>query len=284
MTDGIVSNLDLRRVGIGGTDAAAILGLSPWATPLDVWLRKRGLAKDQPQSEAMYWGAALEPVVADRFAKDTGKTLWTPEQVYHHPQHDFLIGMPDRLVVGENVGLEIKTANAFSASKWGDPGTDAVPVQYLVQCAHYMAVLGFPTWYLAVLIGGSDYRVYVIRRDLQVENDIIARLCEWWQRHMIGGEQPEIPGGKSADEWLRDRFPRHELPELVESVPDAERWASELRRAQKDAEAAEARVSAAKNNLKALIGEAAGMRGAGWFATWKASANGKRPFLFKSED
>lgn len=284
MSAGLVSNLDLRKSGLGGTDASAVLGLNPWTTPLDVWLRKRGLANEQPQSEAMYWGQALEPVIADRYSRDTGKALWVPEQVFHHPSHDFLVATPDRLIVGEDAGLEIKTANAFSAREWGEPGTDRVPVQYLVQCVHYMAVVGLPVWHLAVLIGGSDYRVYTIHRDRNVESEIVGRLRRWWGRHMVEGEQPEIPGGKSADAWLRERFPREVLPELSESSIEAEEWAAELRESQRALKAAEARTEAAKNNLKALIGDAAGMRGNGWFATWKTSTNGKRPFLFKGEE
>lgn len=113
--------LEDRRKGIGGTDAAAILCTSKWSSPLDVWLRKIGEAPEVEETEQMWWGKALEDLIARRFTETTGLALWDPAQAHRdgiipsrfavHPQHPELLASADRLVVGLREGAEIKTGN-----------------------------------------------------------------------------------------------------------------------------------------------------------------------------
>lgn len=265
--------LDLRRSGLGGTDASAVLGLNPWRTPLQVWSEKRGEAPPVEQTPAMRWGLVLEPVIAEEYSLQTGRKLWTPEQVYHHPLHDFLVGSPDRLVIGEPRGVEVKTANGFMASEWGPAGTDQVPQHYLIQCLHYMAVTGLRVWDLAVLIGGSDFRIYTIRWDDEAGSQLVAALCAWWDRHMVQGIEP--PAMRGDVEWLNRRFPREAL-DLAPASTEAFLLATEYKLANAAMKDAEARKDAAAAALKQLIGERQGLAGEGWSITWKANRDSER--------
>lgn len=274
MSDGIL--LAQRQHGLGATDASAVLGLNPWKSPLQVWCDKRGLAEPQPESEAMRWGKLLEPVIADEYSFRTGFKLTMPEAVYHDTEHDFLLGTPDRLVVGQNRGVEIKTANAYSASEWGAVGTDQVPQHYLIQCMHYLMLIPrIRVWDLAVLIGGNDFRIYTIQRDDALIANLRGRLVAWWQVHMVNGVEPEAMAIDS--DFMVRRYPSSN-GNLIPAPFHAGRHVMDLKLARAEAEAADERCDAAQAALKALIGEADGIEGEGWRVTWKANKNGTRVF------
>ncbi len=258
--------LEERRSGIGGSDAAAILGISRWRTPLDVWLDKRGEGPPDVDTEPMRWGRDLEDVIANRYAQDTGRRLEKPAGIMRHPVLPFVIGTPDRLVVDEPLGLEIKTSR--SADEWGAQNTDLLPSEYLVQCAHYMAVTGRASWDVAVLIAGSDYRTYTVARDPEFEEAVLSRLAEWWDRHVVSGEQPPLDGSEGARRWLSRKFP-HEAAAMMPAPPIATELAGRLHEARVALEAWEAVKGECENKLKAMIGEAEGLDGRTWKATWK---------------
>ena len=172
-----------RRTGIGGSDVAAILGLSKWRTPLDVYLRKRGEGSEQPDNPAMYWGRALEPVVLAAYADETGHDVRRPEKIIVHPTIPYLIASLDGFTDEPRI-VEVKTAR--SGNGWGEPGSADVPDDYALQVQHYMAVTGFPVADIPVLIGGSDFRIYTVPADVELQAAMIERCAEFWQRVMDG--------------------------------------------------------------------------------------------------
>jgi len=284
-----------RRRGIGGSDAAAILGLSPWETSFSIWLEKTGGAQTKKQvepdrvvvvrrfsgagvaavpasnrTEPMWWGLALEDIVAKRYTEKTGLKVWKPEKLMQHPEHDCLIATPDFLVIGEERGLEIKTANAWADTGWGPEGTDEIPRHYLVQCLHYMAVTGFPVWDIAVLIGGSDFRIYTVRRDAVFEEILISRLTEWWQTYIVQGAQPPIDGSDGASAYLKAFHPADTAPRIP-ATDAAQILGKELLSLKEQISELEGREGSIVNQLKSLIGDAEGMDGDGWLVTWKAA-------------
>lgn len=261
--------LEERRAGLGGTDAAAILGLSPWANPLQVWLEKRGEGVPRPDSEAMYWGRALEDPIARRYMEVTGRRVWNPERVYRHKEHPMLIGTPDRLSLDDARGLEVKTASDRFAHEWGEPGTDAIPQHYVVQCLHYMSVVDVDLWDVAVLIGASDFRVYTIRRNRDLEQAITTRLTEWWTRHIVGGERPELDGSVATRDYLQRAHPFNKL-DMLKSDDIADALAADLRAARAVLDEWGPRADEAANRLRAIIGDHEGVEGADWRATWKS--------------
>jgi putative phage-type endonuclease len=149
-----------RRHGITATDIAAIAGLSPWKTALDVFLDKRGLVPERPASAEMLWGLRLEPVIAEAYQEQTGKTL-SEIGLSVHPQIPWIMATPDR-IREDKVLVELKCARV--GKHWGDVGTEEIPDIYRLQVQWQMLATGAQAVDVAVLIGGSDFRIYHIER------------------------------------------------------------------------------------------------------------------------
>lgn len=187
-----------RRRGIGGSDIAAIMGLSPYNTRLDVWREKRGLAEPFEGNAATDWGKILEPVIADKYAATTGRIIveWGSQIQHEDPDLYFMLANIDRAVVNLDMTpvvswkpghglttdriLEVKTAGFHSAHMWGEPGTDQIPDQYLLQCQWYLEVTGTYICDVAVLIGGQDFRIYTVERNEDLIREMIAAAIDFW--------------------------------------------------------------------------------------------------------
>lgn len=189
--------LELRRKGIGGSDAGAVLGMNPWASPYTVWADKLGKLPPKEDNEAMRVGRDLEDYVAQRFTEATGKKVGRRNQIFLHPEHDWMLANIDRQVVGENAGLECKTAKAINLRRW--KGQD-FPEQYYAQCVHYMAVMGYDKMYLAVLIMGSEFKIYELERDEEEIEALISAEEEFWNNYVLTGEAPPVDGSEPTSE------------------------------------------------------------------------------------
>ncbi len=173
-----------RKKGVGGSDVGGILGISRWKSPLSIYMDKVTplSVDDSVISEAAYWGMALEDKVAERFQEQTGKKVHRKKDMLFHKDHDILFANIDRRVVGEKALLEIKTCNAYKASEWDDK----VPYEYLLQCQHYLSVTGYETAYIAVLIGGQNFRWAKIERDDELIDETIIPAClGFWKKHVL---------------------------------------------------------------------------------------------------
>jgi putative phage-type endonuclease len=169
----------IRRSGIGGSDTAAVLGLSKWRTPLQVYYEKIGEADPIVETEPMRWGKVLEPVLIQEYANKTGRVVNKPSGVIRLADHPHFIANLDGFTEDGRV-LEIKTAR--SADNWGDEGTDEVPTDYFLQVQHYMAVTGMQVTDIAVLIGGSDFRIYEVEADPELHQMMLKQGAEFWKR------------------------------------------------------------------------------------------------------
>jgi putative phage-type endonuclease len=194
-----------RPLGLGGTDIGAILGLSPYKTPLELWSEL--VLGEQPANRDLIhlrFGQHAESFIASEYERATN--LFTAEHspTLFHKKHGFMFGHVDRFVletpdtpevvdgtITADKLLECKTSSAFSKNDWGEPGTDQVPPLYLVQCAWYMAITECRSADLAVLIGNSDFRVYTIERDLELEGLILSHAQHFWHEHVLGKKPPE---------------------------------------------------------------------------------------------
>jgi putative phage-type endonuclease len=209
-----------RKQGIGGSDAAAILGLNTWASAFDVYLDKLGLREEKEDTEAMRQGRDLEEYVAQRFTEATGKEVKKEPRILQHPEHEWMLANVDRLIVGENAGLECKTTSTLNIKPFrrGD-----YPPQHYVQCMHYMAVTGATKWYLAVLVLGREFHIFEIERD----EDEIAALIEaerrFWFEHVIKKVPPAPDGKPATTEAIKKMFPGREGLEAVVLTDDEEK-------------------------------------------------------------
>lgn len=177
-----------RKLGIGGSDAAAIMGLSKWKTPLDVYLDKTTDSIEET-TNSMHFGNKLEPIIAEEYQRVTGKKLKTDNDMIIHPEYEFLIANVDGLIIGEKTGFEAKTASAFNAKEWGESGSDDIPTQYIIQCAHYAMVADLEKIDVAVLLGGQDFRIYTINRNEKLEQAIMKKEKDFWNDNVL----PKIP-------------------------------------------------------------------------------------------
>ena len=197
--------LTLRKTGIGGSDAGAICGLNPFASPMSVFHDKTRETVEGIDNEAMRQGRDLEDYVARRFMEATGFKVRRSNVMYRSEEHPFMIADVDRLVVGTDSGLECKTASAYNMDKWKD---GEIPAHYLIQCHHYMAVTGKKSWYIAVVILGCGFQYAEIPRDESIISNLIHIEEQFWKEHIIPGIIPAPDGSEACDEVLEQYFHR----------------------------------------------------------------------------
>ena len=194
----------LRQVGIGGSEAGAVCGVNPYMSPLDVYMNKtEELKEEKEEKEAVRVGHDLEEYVAKRFSEATGLKVRKSNYMYQSVEHPFMIADVDRLIVGEDAGLECKTVNAYGESNWKD---GRIPLHYLMQCYHYMAVTGKRVWYIAALIMGRDYVYYRIDWDEDVINTLIDIERRFWNDNVSGRVLPTPDGTESYTNALNEHF------------------------------------------------------------------------------
>lgn len=244
--------LEARRAGIGSSDGAAVLGLDPWSSPLQVYLDKRGLLPEREQSPAMRWGTALEPLVAEWFEEETGRKVRRRLAILRHPERAHVIADLDRLVVGEGVPLEIKTTSAWSRDEWEDGD---IPLRVVVQLQHQLAVTGAAYGYWAVLIGGNDARWGRLERDDALIAQMLDRYAAFWSQHVESGVEP-TPSAASDAETVGLLHPTEEAGKTV-LLSTADRTTLEdYLRAKGAAKAAQEALKTAAARVQALIGDA----------------------------
>ncbi len=200
--------LMLRKQGIGGSDAGAVCGLNPYVSPMEVYADKTGSTLDgmAEDNEAMREGRDFEDYVAKRFTEATGIKVRRANVMYASKKYPFMIADVDRLIVGKEnglVGLECKTASPYSKEKWKDGN---IPAHYLIQCHHYMAVLGAKAWYIAVIIYGQEFKYVKIERDEETIQNLTQIETDFWNNHVRKGIMPEPDGSDAADKFIRGHF------------------------------------------------------------------------------
>jgi putative phage-type endonuclease len=277
--------LERRRSGIGGSDIPAILGISPWRTPLDVYRAKVEPQQDadDEQSEPAYWGTVLEDVVAREYAMRTGARIQRVNTQLRHPRVDCMVANIDRaivlpgtrarldaqgLLVGATGILECKTANAFKASDWGRDGDDeAIPVHYAAQGMAYLSVTGLPYCDFAVLIGGQRFVTKRLERDEAVIREIEQRVAAWWADHV----EARIPPPPQNAEDITALFPS-DNGETVEADEQLLIDFNEAVAMREQIERLETDLEQRVNAMKLAIGEASaiGINGRP-IVTWKRS-------------
>lgn len=179
--------LEERRKGIGGSDIAAILGLSPWKTAYQVYREKRKEVEDWQGNEGTDWGKRMEPAIRQWYSDTTGRSVRLPDKIMYHSKHPFMLASLDGFTDDGRI-VEIKTAR--SGKKWGEPGTDQVPDYYAVQVHHYMTVTGLEVADVPVSIAGGSPVLYEIPADKEISQMIIDASAAFWAR-VVDGNPPE---------------------------------------------------------------------------------------------
>ncbi|MGC4378294.1 YqaJ viral recombinase family protein [Fictibacillus sp. Mic-4] len=245
--------LKARKKGIGGSDAAAILGLNKWKSPVAVYLDKIGQApQEEETSEAAYWGNIHEETVAKEFSKRTGLKVRRRNAILQHPEYPWMLANVDRLIVGEKAGLECKTASEYLKDEWKD---DEIPASYLIQCQHYMAVTGYEAWWIAVLIGGNKFVYKKIERDEEIIQVLIEEEKNFWLNHVEKEIPPMFDGSDASSDLLKALYPEAKPETEIELPPNAETLVTALDQVSNELKELEARKKEYENQLKAMMGD-----------------------------
>ena len=208
--------LQYRKKGIGGSDAGSICGLNPYATAISVFQDKTQLqAEEKEDNEAMRQGRDLEEYVARRFTEETGKKVRRANAIFYQEENPFMLANVDRLIVGENAGLECKTASAYSADKWKD---GHIPESYEIQCHHYMAVTGADAWYIACVVLGREFIWYKIERDEETIQMLIQIETDFWYQNVLANKMPAPDGSKAAEELLSKYYKNSEPDKTISLI------------------------------------------------------------------
>lgn len=256
-TDGMdrATWLDLRKQGIGGSDAAAVCGLDKYRSPMEVYLDKIGELPDNEAGEAAEWGNILEPVVADEFSRRTGVVLREAKQLLVHPEHPFMLANLDRWArdpFEDADGIyEGKTVTAYKADDWAEGG---IPDRAHVQTMHYLAVTGCTYAYIAVLIGGQRLEWRRIARDEEAIASLIAIEAEFWQR-VLDRRPPPADGSDACTQFLATFYDVD--PDSIAVLPPTVTDLLEQRaQAKAEEKAAKERAAEAQNRICQLMGTA----------------------------
>ena len=202
--------LAVRRTGIGGSDAAAAVGLNPYMSTLELWLEKTGRADGLPRpspddtTSPTYWGTLLEPIVAASYTKQTGNRVRRINAVLRHPTIPWMLSNLDREVVGvpDVQILECKTAGEFGSRLW----REGVPEYVELQVQHQLAVTGKQAAHVAVLLCGQALEVHRIERDDALIGQLIELEARFW-KFVQTDTPPPADGSESADRALRHLYP-----------------------------------------------------------------------------
>ncbi len=270
----------LRPKSLGGSDIGAILGLSKYRSAVDVWMEKTGKEIAVKDSLPLRFGQFAEEFVAFEYALATGLSLASHDAAVIHPEYQFMHGHIDRFVlngdtplIGEDGRitasriLECKTANPFTQSEWGEAGSDQVPLSYLVQCVWYMMLTNIDRTDLAVLFGNTDFRIYEITRDLELEQMVMERAIGFWENHVL----KDIPPPASSESDYKTLFGKSTVSKSVEAPAQTCELIKKLKSLNEQVEQYEAQISQIKQSIMGQMQDAEVLTYQGQIlATWKA--------------
>lgn len=234
-----------RKSGIGGSDIAAILGLSPWRTALDVWLDKTSPEVVETPSApigtgaALWWGSRLEEVIGKAYAEATGRRIQRYNALIRHPEKPYFIGDVDFLCycadgrtpatrkggIRTERGVEIKNIR-YAGEEWGADGTDEIPPWYLAQVQWYMGIIpSVHIFDLAPLISGQELRIYTVEQN----DDIIAGMQDVGDRFWMDHVLKRVPPPPATAEDVRKLFPAPQTASVT-ATPEMQKVVAHVRR------------------------------------------------------
>ena len=235
-------------------------------------MEKTGKENKKLDSLPLRFGSFAEEFVASEYARATGFELIHDESIYIHPEHSYMSAHMDRFVLEGGFSsptriLECKTANPFSSGEWGEVGSDEVPMSYLCQCIWYMAITNIDKVDLAVLIGNSDFRIYEIVRDLELENTILQKANLFWNEYVLKDLPP--PAQSEAD--CQALFSKGDPARSVEAKAQTLELSKRLQLLNSEIDVREQEISTIKQNIMNQMGEAESLTYQGKvLVTWKA--------------
>lgn len=237
--------LAYRRTGIGGSDAATVMGMNAKSSLINLWADKTGRLPPKEDNGQMRLGRVLEPEVAKWFCEETGKRVQRRNAIFQHDTYDFILANVDREIIGENAGLECKTTTRFTPA---DFASGKIPPYYYCQCIHYMNVMGYDNMYIAIILRDSgDFYWFKIPYNKNDAEALLEMEVDFWNNHIIPDNRPEPDGSESAKVVLDKLFAERETNTVT--LFEQEKTAAEFIRIQAEIKALESDSNRLKQAL-----------------------------------
>lgn len=262
--------LEDRRTGIGGSDAAAVLGLSRWSSPYDVYASKLGLAPPVEETWPMKWGTWMEPHLRQAYSNLTGREVLAHTGVLRHPKYPWMLATLDGMT-DDNRLVEIKTSR--SSDGWGEPGSSDIPEAYMIQVQHYLTVTAVPVADVILGLFGQEPRIYEVPADPELQEMILEAEQLFWAR-VMRAEPPEPVTLADAQARYGKRSTARSVVadgSLVNIATRLARARAELAKLQASEEELKAEIMIAMGEADTLVDSAGRV-----LATWKLPKAGAR--------
>lgn len=275
-----VEQKEARIKGIGGSDAAVVVGLSPFKSPYQLFLEKRGEAPiDDEETFRMQLGNILEEPIAQLYCERTGRSV-RRQPLAFHDDYPFMLANIDRQILKDPRGpgiYEGKTTNEWSGASIH--GADDIPDHYYIQAQHYMAVYEYSWASFGILIGTARFVWCDIERNDEVIAELIRQEAEFWER-VQAGNPPPIDGSSRTADLIKRLYPQDTGKVLMIEAPELIRTATALAADKLAAKLLEEEITRYENVLKSAIGDASEAKFPGFGSiTWKRSKDSSKTFL-----
>ncbi len=264
-----------RNKFIGASEIASVMGLNPWCTPLKLWALKTGRIEPDDETEYAEWGTRLEAVVAKKFEEmHKPAKLMAYKKRYVHKTLPYLSCELDRVVVGTEELVEIKTCGAWVAKSWGKEGEDEIPIHYVLQVNLQLGLSGRKKGWFAVLVGGQKYLEREIAFDEELYEKQVHAAIKFWEEN-VQGDTPPMAMAEDNEENLLNLYPA--ASEELVPVTDPEKQADidaalELRlELMKEINSATTEKEGIDAKIKLIIKEAGGLTTDKYRVTWAQS-------------
>lgn len=273
-----------RLNGIGGSEAAIVMGLSPWRSKLELWTEKVTRNIVERDSPVMSWGRKLEPIIRIEYENKTGRSIFPATQNVTRPDYPFMIANVDGLIIDDPNGkvreygwgvLEIKIKSAFQ--RWEEGWEEGkLPIYYMIQLQHYIFVNDKKWGSFAILDLGKMQLVHFdVERNEELIKLIVKEEEKFWDS-VVNKIKPEVDASKACSEFLRTYYSKSESINLdITKNEEATKWALQLRDAKVQIKLLEDQELEAKNYLMEIVGSAEKATGNGYSISWKAPKDKK---------
>lgn len=271
----------MRRTGLGSSDIAGLLGISPYKDdgPWRVYMDKVGTSEDdEEETIAHRLGHELE-VVCRRLYEEQFPGVTVPGSTVRHPVETFALATLDRRIPSMRRGVECKAVGSWMTKHWSVSREDGIPRYVRVQANWQMFVCDLDEMDVAAILGGTDFRVWRIQRDQLLIEQLVPMAREFWQR-IEARIPPPCDATIHCRAWLDEKYPEHHGAKLVGPCESDEAEAATYIDALTNEKAQAKRKTAAINRLLLACGDAPGIEGETWKLTWKKGADGKRRARF----
>lgn len=256
----------LRKQYIGGSDAASVIGMNPYKSPYALWAEKTGKIPEFEGNLATDVGTYMEDFIAKRFEQETGKKVRRENSSILNDKYPWAIANYDRLVVGEDAGLECKFTDSLNLKRYKN---GEYPERFYAQCVHYLAVSGKKRWYLAVLIGNKEFKWFTIERD---EEEIAALMGEekaFYYNNIQTNTPPAVDGTESTNQTISTVFPESKGDSVSLYAFDAD--LRQYMALGEQIKALKEQQDEMANKVKAFLGESGGGESNRFKVSWTSS-------------